>query len=75
VLYSHNLIALAEAADLSGKLAEQVARETQIGNAWLIVKDWKNELRYASLPFPDIRGQDMLLAVHTMGLISWLIDP
>ena len=39
----------------------------------MIVKDWKNDLRYDPLPFPELRARDMVAALDERGLLAWLI--
>ena len=73
-VFTHDLIFLAHEADVADQLADQLESRSEIGLAWLIAKDWKNELRYDPLPFPEVRARDMVTALDDRGLLSWLIN-
>jgi hypothetical protein len=72
--YSHDLVFLAGAAKLEERLAAEADNQTEIGRAWLIVKDWKNELRYDPVPITEKRARDMVDALDSGGFLSWLIE-
>lgn len=72
--YTHDLPSLAEAAGLVPLLQQAVLMREPIGRAWMIAKDWRNEMRYDPKPFPQARGADMLWAVDEMRLVSWLLN-
>lgn len=73
-VYSHNLGALAQVAKLDDALLHEIYSEPQspVGLAWLIVKDWRVEIRYAAGTFPSVRARDMVQAVEG-GLLQWLL--
>ena len=71
-LFSHNLVTLAEEADVFVVMETAATERTSLGIAFLIAKDWTNETRYDPREFPEIRARDMLTAVDG-GLLSWLL--
>lgn len=68
-LYVHNLRKLASSAGIEAMLLAETAARTDIGLAWMIVKDWSIEVRYDPRPFPARRGADMVAAVADKGLL------
>ena len=71
-LYNHDLVALAKTAGLEESLLQSIQDQNQIGRAWLVAKDWKEDVRYVST-FPSRRSRDMVKAVGDEGLLKWLL--
>jgi len=72
-IYTHDLIFLAQEAGIAAQLDRELEQRSEVAVAWLIVKDWKNDLRYDPLPFPELRARDMVAALDERGLLAWLI--
>lgn len=69
-LYTHDLPELALAAGLEPKLLKDVEEVTSLGLAWMVVKDWKVEIRYTNRSFPKVRSREMIKAAQEV--TQWL---
>ncbi|WP_236622943.1 hypothetical protein, partial [Kozakia baliensis] len=71
----HKLESLARKCDLRDRL-EQMERDQEcleILNAWMIAKDWFNEIKYRSR-FPENMARNMVKACGDGGLIEWILN-
>ena len=74
-LYSHDINALIAVGGLEAAILQEVADGTDLGRAWLTVKDWTVEARYLPGRFPYRVGRDMMEAVVKTELVAWLTKP
>ena len=73
-LYTHNLNDLMEMADLRPSLTQEVVDQTNIGLAWLAMKDFDINSRYPTgKQFPRKLARDSVEAIANLGLLEWLM--
>ncbi len=73
-LYTHRLNALLETAGLREVIEQEILKPTDIGLAWLVVKDFDINMRYPTgKEFPTRLAWDCVEAIDRMRLVEWLI--
>ena len=72
-VHSHILGNLMSAAGLKPALEQEVLLCSDIGLAWMVVKDFDISTRYPlGKPFPKRTAVDFVDAIDSLGLVQWL---
>ncbi|MBK1840288.1 hypothetical protein JHL17_23060 [Azospirillum sp. YIM B02556] len=75
-LYIHDLNGLLKKAGLDAEILREISNAAPLGVAWMIVKDWTIDVRYAkNVRLRDARDIVEAVSSRESGLVKWIIGP